>query len=194
MSRNGTAVHDATQADYLRMEQVLRDAGHSVRFRFLEAEINGEKSYMVGNRKVTIRGRSDGRIGLLDDDGNVVQEIGWELKTKDKRTNMNKVLKEGVQLGHRKQAVAYALIFGITKWIFEYQSMQKPEWKDVDPEKPDIKHFYVQVDPDEARQLLLRLAKVVEQIETKTLPAPELDKCGFCAFKTQCRLDGGYQG
>lgn len=192
-ARNGTGSHDATQSDYLIMEQKLREHGIVPKFRFLEAEIKGERTFQVGKYKVKIRGRSDGKIGVLDERGNVIEVIGWEKKTKDKRKNLNKIIKEGQpQDEHRLQAVAYALIWGITKWIFEYESLQKPEWSDTDPEKPDIKHFFVEVDRDEAKALLVRLAKIVEAIENETLPPPELDKCGFCTFRTQCAKDGGY--
>jgi CRISPR/Cas system-associated exonuclease Cas4 (RecB family) len=195
MSRNGTGAHDVTQADYLTMEDKLKEAGLPVNFRFLEAEINGEKSYKVGDTIVKLRGRSDGKMALLDHEGNEVAIIGYEKKTKDKRKNLNKIMKQGQpQIEHRAQATSYYLIFGIKNWMFEYESLQKPEWKEVVPEKPDQKHFYVEVSDEEARALLLRLAKIVRQIEKGELPAPELHKCGFCAFKGQCAKDDGYQG
>jgi hypothetical protein len=194
-SRNGTGSHDVTQADYLRMEQRLKEAGLPVKFRFLEAEINGERTFNVGDVQVTLRGRSDGKIGLLDDDGNVVKTLIWEKKTKDKRKNLNKLLKAGApQDEHRAQAVCYGLMFGVTDVMFEYESLQKPEWGDVEPDKPDIKHFHVIVDEAEARALLLRLAGIVKDIEAKRLPPAELGKCGFCPFKTKCAQDGGYRG
>jgi CRISPR/Cas system-associated exonuclease Cas4 (RecB family) len=194
MSRNGTGAHDVTQADYLRMEDKLRDAGLPVKFRFLDAEINGEKSYKVGDTVVKLRGRSDGKMALLDDAGNEVAIIGYEKKTKDKRKNLNKIMKAGQpQSEHRAQATSYYLIFGIARWMFEYEALQKPEWSDIYPEKPDQKHFYVEVSEEEARALLIRLAKIVRQIEKGELPAPELEKCGFCPFKGQCAKDGGYK-
>jgi CRISPR/Cas system-associated exonuclease Cas4 (RecB family) len=193
MSRNGTGAHDVTQADYLTMEDKLREAGLPVKFRFLAAEIDGEKSYTVGGTVVKLRGRSDGKMALLDDKGEEVAIIGYEKKTKDKRKNLNKIMKLGQpQAEHRAQATSYYLIFGIKRWMFEYESLQKPEWKEVVPEKPDQKHFYVEVSEEEARALLIRLAKIVRQIEAGQLPDPELDKCGFCQFKGQCAKDGGY--
>jgi CRISPR/Cas system-associated exonuclease Cas4 (RecB family) len=195
MSRNGTGVHDVSQADYLVMEKKLREAGKDVRFRFLQAEIEGERSYRVGDTVVKLRGRSDGKMALLNDQGDEVAIIGYEKKSKDKRKNLNKIVKAGQpQTEHRAQATSYYLIFGIAKWIFEYESLQKPEWSDINPEKPDQAHFYVEVTEEEARALLIRLAKIVRQIENGELPAPELDKCGFCPFKTQCAKDDGYQG
>jgi CRISPR/Cas system-associated exonuclease Cas4 (RecB family) len=98
------------------------------------------------------------------------------------------------QAEHRAQATSYYLIFGISRWMFEYEALQKPEWKEIVPEKPDQKHFYVEVTEEEARALLIRLAKIVRQIEAGELPAPELDKCGFCRYKGVCAKDGGYQG
>lgn len=195
MSRNGTGAHDVTQADFLHMERKLREAEIPVKFRFLEAEISGEKSFKVGDTVVKLRGRSDGKMALLDDDGNEIEYIGWEFKTKDKRKNLNKISKQGrPQDEHLAQAISYFLIFGIRKWIFMYESLQKPDWSDIDPEKPDVQCFYVEVTDKEARALLIRLAKIVRQIEAKQLPEPELTKCGFCPFKTQCYKDGGYQG
>jgi CRISPR/Cas system-associated exonuclease Cas4 (RecB family) len=195
MSRNGTGAHDVTQADYLTMEDKLRAADLPVKFRFLEAEINGERSYKVGDTVVKLRGRSDGKMALLDDEGNEVAIIGYEKKTKDKRKNLNKIMKAGQpQTEHRAQATSYYLIFGIKRWIFEYEALQKPEWKEIIPEKPDQAHFYVEVSEEEARALLLRLAKIVRQIEAGELPAPELEKCGFCVYKGQCAKDGGYKG
>jgi CRISPR/Cas system-associated exonuclease Cas4 (RecB family) len=194
LSRNGTGSHDVTQADYLKMEEKLNKAGIPVKFRFLEPEIKGEKSYKVGQYTVKLRGRSDGRLALLNDEGEVETILGWEKKTKDKRKNLNKIMKDGrVQDTHRQQAVAYFLIWGIDKWIFEYEALQKPEWNDNHPEKPDIAHFYVEVDKDEAKALLIRLAKIVKAVEENTIPEPELDKCNFCPFKTQCHKDGGYK-
>lgn len=192
LARNGTGVHEVTQQDYMEMERRLNKAGIPTKFRFLEAEIKGERSYMVGKYKVKLRGRSDGKIGVLDDDGNVTEVIGWEKKTKDKRKNINKILKDGQpQEEHRQQAVAYFLIFGIRKWIFEYESLQKPDWSDTEPEKPDIKHFYVEVSDEEAKALLIRLAKVVKAIEEGVVPPCEPEKCGFCRYKNQCLKDGG---
>lgn len=195
MSRNGTGSHDVTQADYLKMDESLRKAGKSVKFKFLEAEIKGERSFTVNGRVVKLRGRSDGKVGLLDENGEVVKVLGWEKKTKDKRKNLNKIMKAGQpQEEHRKQAVAYALIWGIQDWIFEYEALAKPEWGDTEPEKPDIAHFFITVDRDEAKALLIRLSKIVEAIEKKELPQAELDKCGFCPFKETCSKDGGYVG
>lgn len=195
MSRNGTGTHNVSQDDYLRMEEALRANDKPVRFRFLEAEIEGERSFNVGGTIVKLRGRSDGKMAMLDDDGNEVAIIGYEKKTKDKRKNLNKIVKNGQpQPEHKAQAVSYYLIFGISKWIFEYESLQKPEWKEIAPEKPDQAHFYVEVTEEEARALLIRLAKIVRQIEAKELPPAELEKCGFCPYKGQCHLDGGYQG
>lgn len=194
MSRNGTGAHDVTQADYLKMEEKLRAAELPVKFRFLQAEIEGEKSFKVGDTIVKLRGRSDGKMALLDDAGNEVAIIGYEKKTKDKRKNLNKIMKAGQpQIEHRAQATSYFLIFGISRWIFEYEALQKPEWKEIVPEKPDQKHFYVEVSEEEARALLIRLAKIVRAIEKGELPPPELEKCGFCVYKGQCAKDGGYQ-
>lgn len=74
-ARNGTGSHDATQSDYLIMEQKLREHGIVPKFRFLEAEIKGERTFQVGKYKVKIRGRSDGRIGVLDERGNVIESL-----------------------------------------------------------------------------------------------------------------------
>ena len=194
LPRNGEAVHTATQRDYLEMEQKLRAAGLPVKFRFLEAEISGERSYVVDGYKVTIRGRCDGRIGVLDAGGSVIEEIIWEKKTKDGRTKLNKIAKSGQpQPEHRSQAVAYALIFGVKKYLFEYESLQKPDWGDIYPDKPDQFHVLVEISREEALLLLQRLSGVVEQIESRTLPEPELGRCGFCVFHGQCSLDGGYR-
>lgn len=193
MSRNGTGSHDVTQADYLKMEETLKNEGIDVSFRFLEAEIKGEKVYNVGGYRVKLRGRSDGKLALLDENGEQIEVIGWEKKTKDKRKNLNKIVKQGrPQDEHRAQAICYALIFGINKWIFEYESLQKPEWSDIYPDKSDLAHFYVEINREEARALLVKLSKIVQQIEANELPDPELDKCGFCIFKKQCHKDGGY--
>lgn len=193
MSRNGTGAHDVTQADYLIMEKKLRDAGLPVKFRFLQAEIEGEKSYKVGDTVVKLRGRSDGKMALIDDDGKVTDILIYEKKTNDKRKNLNKTMKDGKpKENHRSQATAYYLIFGINKIMFEYESLQKPDWSDINPDKPDQKHFYIEISNEEARALLIRLAKVARQIENRQLPEPELSKCSFCAFKTICAEDGGY--
>lgn len=195
MARNGTGSHDVTEADYRRMEEKLRKAGLPVRFRLIDAEVSGDRTYKVNGYSVRLRGRCDGQFGLLDDEGNMVETIGFEKKTKDKRKNLNKIMKDGQpQEDHRAQAVAYSLIWGIQRWMFEYESLQKPDWKDVNPEKPDIAHFLITVDREEAKALLVRLSKIVEAIQNKQLPPAELDKCGFCPFKTVCQKDGGYVG
>lgn len=193
--RNGTGVHEVFQRDLAKMEERLKEAGHPVFFRFLEAEIKAERSFKVGDVVVKLKGRADGQLGLLDDEGNVVKVVGFEFKTKDKRKNLNKILKAGQpQFEHQMQATAYYLIFGISDWIFSYESLQKPDWSDDNPEKPDLIHFYFKVNPIEARNLLKRLAKVVEAVEKSEPPEPELDKCSFCPFKNQCAKDGGYPG
>lgn len=193
--RNGTGVHNITQEDYLKMEDRLREAGLPVYFRFLDFEIKGERSYQVGKYVVKLKGRADGKLGLLDEDGNVIKVIGWEKKTKDKRKNLNKIIKFGEpQYEHQLQATAYYLIWDLRDWIFEYESLQKPDWSDNEPEKPDQVHYYFQANDIEARRLLKRLAKVVEAVQKGKPPEPEFDKCSFCPFKTQCNMDGGYHG
>lgn len=192
-NRNGEAVHVATQNDLFKLEESLRGIGVTPRFRFLEAEISGEKSYSVNGRTVTIRGRADGKIAVLDDTGDKEMEIiGFEFKTKTRREQLTKIVKSGPQLDHTAQTVAYSLIWGVRKWLFVYHCLQTPKWNEV--EGIDQVAFLTEVEEEQERRLLVKLSKVVEAIEEKALPAAELDKCGFCRFKTQCRADGGYKG
>lgn len=192
MSRNGTALHDATQKDLFRMEHVLREAGVTPRFRLLAAEIDGEKSFSVNGRVVTLRGRCDGKLGVLDDEGNVIDEIGLEIKSKSRREQLTKVLRSGPQQEHIAQTVAYALLWGVRRWMFLYESMNKPKWSEVD--SADQAYFLTTAEEAQERRLLVRLGAVVEAIEERRLPAPDLSLCGFCVFKAQCAKDGGYKG
>lgn len=179
--RNGEGGHIVTQEDYMKMHEILNEAGVPCKYRMTETEIIARKEFDVNGTKVVINGRCDGIL----EDVNGVKYI-WEKKTKDKMTNFKKV-KEPTEANYA-QAVCYSLIFGIPRTIFEYESLQKPKWSDDDA--IDQKHFYFEVTPQMEQDLLDKLAMVAECIEDKTPPPMELDKCMFCSYKSQCYKDG----
>lgn len=192
--RNGEGVHAVTLADYAKMEDRLREDGLPVHFRLVADELDGRRSFDVGGTPVTLKGRCDGVLQMLDDDGNVIKTIIFEKKTMDKKANLHKIIKANEpKHDHQLQATAYSLMWDIDDIIFEYESLQKNKWSDTDPKYPDIHHIHFKPKPHEKAILLRRFAKVVEAVNAQIIPDAELDKCMFCPFKTQCHLDGGYK-
>lgn len=179
--RNGEGVHQVTQTDYLKMDQVLADAGLPCRFKMLEVEKTGRKEFDVNGIKVVLSGRCDGVLIDLDDGTKII----YEKKTKDKMSNMKKIKEP--QDDHKAQAICYSLLFDTPRCIFEYEALQKPKWSDDDGE--DQRHFFFESNEDLEEELLYRLAEIVQSIEAGTPPDREYGKCGFCPYKEKCGKD-----
>lgn len=179
--RNGEGAHIVTQEDYMEMVKVLDENNVPWTFKMIETEKVARKQFNVNGTKVVINGRCD---GILEDTEGT--QFIWEKKTKDKYTNFKKVTEPTD--ANKGQAVCYSLLFGIPRTIFEYESLQKPQWT-KDHEK-DMKHFYFEVTESMEQELLERLATVVRAIEKRKPPTMERDKCMFCSYKRQCAEDG----
>lgn len=180
--RNGEGIHQVTQNDYLEMHDIMTGAGVPFKFRMLEVEKTARKEFDVNGVKVVISGRCD---GILQDIETGLLYI-WEKKTKDKYANFKKVTEPTD--ANKAQAVCYSLLFEIPRIIFEYESLQKPRW--TKDEEKDQKHFYFEVTKNMEEDLLKDLAEIAQAIDEKTPPYRELDKCMFCHYKTQCKIDG----
>lgn len=180
--RNGTGVHEVTQKDYQEMYSKLAAAGLSPRFSVKGTELAGRKEIDVDGTLVVLNGRCDVKLW----DYELEQEVLLELKTVDKRTNWTKIKEPKPE--HQLQAIAYSILFGIPRCIFQYESLQKPQYTKVD--ETDLKCFYFETTPEMEQALLSRLAGIVRAVEAKEPPQRELEKCMFCGYKSVCANDG----
>jgi CRISPR/Cas system-associated exonuclease Cas4 (RecB family) len=176
ISRNGTAVHNEGERDLKRLNERLPNAP----FKFVDLELKGERTFNVNGVIVRIKGRTDGLIEYKQ----TGERLIYERKTLSNTKKLKKITKEGVQPSHIVQGYGYFLLFSVDKILYEYESLQK-DWSKTD--EPDTAYFVVEIDKDRARQILIRLASVVEAIENEEIPEKEESfKCTFCSYQGIC--------
>lgn len=189
--RNASVVHTAVQQDLLYAEKVLQTPlFHVARVRggrpAWEQNIKHVKQFEHQAIRFQLVGMMDGILRYKDG-----SFLGFEFKTKS--TTIGEVADvklRGIQQEHKAQAIAYSLLFGIEEFLFLYESLAKDKWIKGAEAKQDLRAFYFKPSDQEKGKLLDKFRRVVVMVESKALPAPELDKCVFCPFKTQCQQDG----
>jgi CRISPR/Cas system-associated exonuclease Cas4 (RecB family) len=221
-ARNGNAYHAETQRHHTKMADELRrrELGHLVNYEVVATEIDGFASFTVelGGKKrvVRIKGRADVILRYVGESIPGVIATGEyvvvDYKSKDRMKGVDGVKRRGVPSYTVAQMTAYSLLRFESKdgavvverpkrAIVHYESLQKPDKNDV-VESKDVHVVVVESSESDGHAIVRRFAKVVEAVEDaevgtterkETIPAPELDKCMFCAYKRQCAKDGGYQ-
>lgn len=190
--RNGSAVHAAVQKDLLLAEVHLKNPAFTVEkmpdgSAAWEHNLKNVKQVEHNGIRFQISGMMDGILHYMKDKS----RIGFEFKTKSTTLGaIGHYKMKDAQEGHKEQAIAYSILFGINEFIFLYESLAKDGWMKGFEAKPDMRAFYFQPTDDQKNQLLDKFARVAAKVKADDLPSQELDKCIFCPFKQKCKADG----
>jgi CRISPR/Cas system-associated exonuclease Cas4 (RecB family) len=190
----GTAIGDVIQRTVLAMERKLpgcrfrverNDDGTPLFEDFAkrnhEVIHNGQKFYLYGT--------CDGIMQYINDDGEVIR-VGLEVKSKQSTPAKTSLysFKEAEE-GHRKQCVAYSIMYNVDYYIILYVNTAKKAWvmSDEDYEAtPDIRAFGFEITNADRQELLDNFAEIAKCINNDTPPALDLSRWTFNNFKTAC--------
>lgn len=136
-----------------------------------------------------IHGSTDGIMVYTRPDGSTVR-VGLEIKSK--QTSYSKTTHHtmrSVDTKHKKQTIAYSLMFDVDYWIVLYVNASKKSWSpsDEDLQKcPDIRAFGHYVTPQMKDEVKDRFAMICEAVDTNTPPPLELNNYTFNNYKDAC--------
>lgn len=197
-TENSTGVHEARQRNLLYAEKFLdkpdfkvvklEDKENPMRDGLPAWEKPLEDWKVIEHKGTTIvlTGMMDGILEYKDG-----SKIGFEFKTKSNSVAQIKQLKDSAPY-HKKQCVAYSILFGIDEFLLTYESVAKDKWGTGVNARDDMKAFYIKVTERQRQQMLDKWAGVGENVDTGELPDGDNSKCMFCPFKTECaKYTGG---
>lgn len=192
--RNGTAVHRAVQKDLLLAEEHLKDPAFKVAkmpdgSAMWEDNVKDVKQFEYDGEEFQIFGMMDGILEYRDG-----SKIGFEFKTKSTTISaVGNFLMKDAQDGHKQQAIAYSLLFGVDEFIFLYESVAKDGWMKGEEAKSDLRAFYFKPTQEQKDELLAKFARVTRYVNANELPPFEPDGSNwtFFAYKEQMAKDGG---
>jgi hypothetical protein len=192
----GTAIGDIMQRTVLAMERNL--PGCPFRFERTEDgrpmfEDFAKKNHEINHngQKFYLYGTTDGIMQYINEDGEIIR-IGLEIKSKQTtpaRTSLYS-MKEAEDK-HRKQCVAYSLMYNVDYFIILYVNGAKKGWDLSDEEyeaNPDIRAFGFEITDADRQELLDDFAEITRCINSDTPPAMDLSRFTFNNFKTACAL------
>lgn len=192
----GTAIGDIIQRTVLAMERNLPDCP----FRF-ERNADGTpvfEDFAKKNHEIThngqrfyLYGTCDGIMQYVNADGEIIR-VGLEIKSKQTTPSKTSLysMKEAEE-GHRKQCVAYSLMYDVDYYIILYVNAAKKNWVISDEEyeaTPDIRAFGFEITDAERTELLDNFAEITAAINNDTPPPLDLSRWTFNNFKTACAL------
>lgn len=192
----GTAIGDVIQRTILAMERNLHDCP----FRF-ERNENGtpvleefaKKNHEINHRgqRFYLFGTCDGIMHYVNEDGEIIR-IGLEIKSKQStpaKTSQHSMRE--AEEDHRKQCVAYSIMYNVDYYIVLYVNAAKKAWVLTDEEytqTPDIRAFGLEITDADRSELLDFFAEQIRCQNVNTPPALDLSKWTFNNFKTACAL------
>jgi hypothetical protein len=192
----GTAIGDVMQRTVLAMERNL--AGCPFRFERTEDgrpmfEDFAKKNHEVvhNGQRFYLYGTTDGIMQYITEDGEIIR-IGLEIKSKQTtpaRTSLYSMKEEEEK--HRKQCVAYSVMYDVDYFIILYVNAAKKGWVLSDDEyeaNPDIRAFGIEITDNDRAELLDFFAEITRCINANTPPAMDLSNFTFNNFKTACAL------
>jgi hypothetical protein len=144
---------------------------------------NGQRFYLYGT--------TDGIMQYITEDGEIIR-IGLEIKSKQTtpaRTSLYSMKEEEEK--HRKQCVAYSVMYDVDYFIILYVNAAKKGWVLSDDEyeaNPDIRAFGIEITDNDRAELLDFFAEITRCINANTPPAMDLSNFTFNNFKTACAL------
>lgn len=193
----GTAIGDVIQRTVLAMERNLpgcpfkfeRNPDGTPMFedfakKNTEINHNGQKFYLYGT--------TDGIMEYVDRTTGELIRIGLEVKSKQStpaKTSRHSMRE--AEEGHRKQCVAYSLMYNVDYFIILYVNAAKKAWvmSDADYQAtPDIRAFGYEITDADRTELLDSFAEVAKAISEDSPPAMDLSRFTFNNFKTACAL------
>jgi CRISPR/Cas system-associated exonuclease Cas4 (RecB family) len=196
-TENSTGVHEARQRNLLYGEKYVKNPDFTVE-RIVDKEnplrdglpawekpLEGWKVVEHKGVTIVVTGMMDGILKYKDG-----SRIGFEFKTKSNSVAQIKGLKKPAP-HHKKQCIAYSILFGIDEFVLTYESVAKDKWGTGELGRPDMKAFYIKVTERQREQLLDKWAGIGENVETGELPLGDNTKCMFCQFKGTCSLVTG---
>ncbi len=192
----GTAIGDVVQRTVLAMERNLpgcpfkfeRNPDGTPMFedfakRNVKIERNRQTFYLYGT--------CDGIMEYKADNGEIIR-VGLEVKSKQSTPAKTSLysFKEAEE-GHRKQCVAYSIMYNVDYYIILYVNAAKKSWVMTDEEyeaTPDIRAFGIEITDADRDELLDSFAEITEAINSENPPALDLSRWTFNSFKTACAL------
>lgn len=190
----GTAIGDVIQRTILAMERKL--SGTPFRFERTEdgrplfedfAKRNTEINH--NDQRFYLYGTCDGIMQYITEDGEIVR-VGLEIKSKQStpaKTSRHSMRE--AEEGHRKQCVAYSIMYDVDYYIILYVNTAKKAWVMSDEEyaaTPDIRAFGFEITDADRTELLDNFAEITRCINNDTPPAMDLSRFTFNNFKTAC--------
>lgn len=190
----GTAIGDVIQRTVLAMERNLpgcpfrfeRNADGTPMFEDFakknhRVEHNGQTFYLYGT--------TDGIMEYVTEDGEILR-VGLEIKSKQSTPAKTSVhsMREAEE-GHRKQCVAYSIMYDVDYFIILYVNAAKKAWVMTDEEyeaTPDIRAFGFEITDADRAELLDSFAEITRCINAGTPPSLDLSRWTFNGFKTAC--------
>ncbi len=191
--RNGSAVHAATQKDLLYAEKKLENPRFKVVRMKAPASVVGRPAWehnlknvkQFTDRGFQIFGMMDGVLEYKDG-----SKVGFEFKTKSTTIAAVGDFKlRKPQEGHVEQVTAYSILFGLEDFLLLYESVAKDGWMKGAEARSDLKAFHVKVTEEQKDTLLSKFDRVTKAVKDNIAPAPELNKCIFCPYKTLCEAE-----
>ena len=192
----GTAIGDLMQRTVLAMERNLPGCP----FRFEKNEDGtpmfedfAKKNHEVihNGQKFYLYGTTDGIMQYVNEDGEIIR-VGLEIKSKQTtpaRTSLYSM--QEAEEKHRKQCVAYSVMYNVDYFIILYVNAAKKGWNIDDSEyeaTPDIRAFGFEITDADRAELLDNFAEITRCVNSDTPPALDLSRWAFNGFKTACAL------
>jgi hypothetical protein len=194
----GDGLHYVNQEDAVKMPSVLLENGIQPTWRVktlengkpaIEAEF--KRTFTVDDVEVTIKGRLDAILEFLDENGEVTDEAVLDYKIKGQLKKLAPSSLQREIQKYKPQMIAYTLLTDIGNVLIEFESAQKPDWKDGDNAKPDEQYVHLVPTDEERDAVLQKFAAIVRCIRDGIVPEPQRDYgCTFCPFQQQCEKDG----
>lgn len=140
-----------------------------------------------GGQLFSITGSPDGVIRHADG-----TRMGFEVKSKQTtpaRTSAYSMREPEDK--HFWQCVAYAILYGLDRYLIVYMNLAKQKWH-MTPEEyaktPDMRIFEIVITDGHKRQLLDRFADIVARAKANDPPPLDLSRWTFNNYKTECAL------
>lgn len=188
-TRNGTAIHEATQRDLLYMEKLLDNPRFTVLrndegLPMWENNLYKQQVFTHKGQSFVLSGMCD---GLLKDE-ETGETIIFEFKTKSTTiAAVGSYKMKDIQEGHKLQGVCYSIMFcgdpyedRDDKEIFLYESLAKDFWTKGKEARSDIRVFQHTITLEDRLAVLDRFADIVAMQEE-----PSHNDCDnfFCSLK-----------
>ncbi|MGM0904225.1 MAG: hypothetical protein ACQEXB_24365 [Bacillota bacterium] len=191
----GTAVGDVIQRTVLAMERNLLNCP----FRFERTEDGrpmfedfAKKNHEIvhNGQRFYLYGTCDGIMQYLNAETGEIIRVGLEVKSKQStpaKTSRHSM--RDAEEGHRKQCVAYSIMYNVDYYIILYVNTAKKGWVISDEDyaaTPDIRAFGFEITDTDRRELLDSFAEIARCIAEDIPPALDLSRWTFNNFKTAC--------